>query len=494
MTTPGTAEHADEFSLETWLRLHGVIAAKAVAGSDDVSGSVQVKTLQLNERCLTIHMNVGNRSGVIKAFNPALTQSRQSIDREVSILGALKGTGLVPELMAVSQKNHFFVSGFVAGSTQLKEIDERNVVSVACDLGQWFAEFSNRMPSAEVKSNWFEYLSRYDEVLTKEEREQHREVLSKLPILKQVISKNDAHLSNFIRQSDGRLVGFDFEAAMKKPMGWDILLTARVLAKQFPGQIEEIVTALVEGWGQGTDQIDQAEFRQLVMVFTLATAFKALTQNRSWLQQMIDAYNSSDISGTTKVQSGFLAPFGTENLIPTDPATVTKFKAFLHDLADRSLAEKPPATTHSAQPAPSAELSALCAMCRGKCCNKGTQNNAYLKVQTLAGIMQRRIGIGADEIVDHYLSFLPENHVEGSCLFHGAEGCALPREDRSDTCNAFLCESGKLMQESAEQIARRGGEILIVSHTDGTARRAGVLRDGELCEIDASAFTKDDAG
>ena len=38
-----------------------------------------------------------------------------------------------------------------------------------------------------------------------------------------------------------------------------------------------------------------------------------------------------------------------------------------------------------------------------------------------------------------YLGKLGGTTYRGSCIYHGAAGCELPREMRSDTCNGFYC-------------------------------------------------------
>ena len=42
-------------------------------------------------------------------------------------------------------------------------------------------------------------------------------------------------------------------------------------------------------------------------------------------------------------------------------------------------------------------------------------------------------------MIDDYLSRIPDVAHQDSCIFHGADGCALPRELRSDVCNNFEC-------------------------------------------------------
>jgi hypothetical protein len=43
------------------------------------------------------------------------------------------------------------------------------------------------------------------------------------------------------------------------------------------------------------------------------------------------------------------------------------------------------------------------------------------------------------EIANLYISQVPHESIEGSCLFHGKKGCTLNRRLRSDICNDYYC-------------------------------------------------------
>ena len=38
-----------------------------------------------------------------------------------------------------------------------------------------------------------------------------------------------------------------------------------------------------------------------------------------------------------------------------------------------------------------------------------------------------------------YIDQMPEVGYEGSCIFHGKQGCTLDRSLRSDVCNSYFC-------------------------------------------------------
>ena len=51
-------------------------------------------------------------------------------------------------------------------------------------------------------------------------------------------------------------------------------------------------------------------------------------------------------------------------------------------------------------------------------------------------------------MVAAYLDRVGVKSQTGSCINHGAQGCSLPKEMRSDICNRFSCESLARLQAS----------------------------------------------
>lgn len=97
---------------------------------------------------------------------------------------------------------------------------------------------------------------------------------------------------------------------------------------------------------------------------------------------------------------------------------------------------------------------ALCAACQGGCCTRGGFNGAYLTVQTARRLLDEHPEWTASDLVEAWASRLPAVSIADSCPNQTSEGCALPRELRSKTCNGFYCESLKDLQLDA---VRRGG-------------------------------------
>lgn len=93
----------------------------------------------------------------------------------------------------------------------------------------------------------------------------------------------------------------------------------------------------------------------------------------------------------------------------------------------------------------------LCGVCRGGCCTQGG-DTAYLGGKTLLRFMQQHPQLGADAVLAQYLARLPAVTMAGSCIHHTAQGCSLPRDMRSDTCNDFRCGPLALLQAPGQPV------------------------------------------
>lgn len=83
---------------------------------------------------------------------------------------------------------------------------------------------------------------------------------------------------------------------------------------------------------------------------------------------------------------------------------------------------------------------AACETCSGRCCNWGG-DGAFLNCDTFRVALRSRPGAGPNVIVKDYMDQIPTEVFRDSCIFHGIKGCGLARENRSKTCNTFLCSS-----------------------------------------------------
>ncbi len=107
-------------------------------------------------------------------------------------------------------------------------------------------------------------------------------------------------------------------------------------------------------------------------------------------------------------------------------------------LAPHELTESAPAPSARAAEV-NALLGATCGACRGACCRGGGANHAYLREHAMLAYMQRFPDTSDDDIVEEYLSHVPERTLSGGCVYQRADGCTLPRDLRADICNRYFC-------------------------------------------------------
>ncbi len=128
--------------------------------------------------------------------------------------------------------------------------------------------------------------------------------------------------------------------------------------------------------------------------------------------------------------------------------------------------ESDPTSDAANVPEPHAALAAACATCRGYCCRNGG-SRAFIDARTIARIRQEQPDLDDASILNAYERAIPAQHVEGSCVFHGPQGCTLTRAYRSQICNEFYCAPvrewfvGEGMQPGPSAIAVVDGRAVI---------------------------------
>lgn len=107
----------------------------------------------------------------------------------------------------------------------------------------------------------------------------------------------------------------------------------------------------------------------------------------------------------------------------------------------------PPLTAEEPAPSPTpresrlqAVLGQACACCQGFCC-EGGGDHAYLTVETLRRYQAAHPDQRPHDFFAAYLERVDQRTVEGSCIYHQADGCALPRALRADLCNQHFCKA-----------------------------------------------------
>lgn len=155
--------------------------------------------------------------------------------------------------------------------------------------------------------------------------------------------------------------------------------------------------------------------------------------------------------------------------VPSQRAPLTRlsegrkrdFRRQLEALVERVCAaplQAPPLSDNAAKPlaaspAVAQVLGAACAQCKGHCCVGGGTHLAWLKAETIARYVDEHPGTTGPEIVAAYMSAIGSRSYRDSCIYHGRQGCTLPRALRSDTCNRFYCQP---LKEFAAQATDAG--------------------------------------
>lgn len=148
-------------------------------------------------------------------------------------------------------------------------------------------------------------------------------------------------------------------------------------------------------------------------------------------------------------------------------------------------APPPPTDEDAATPDDASALPGrVCAFCAGRCCRYGAYSHAFVDRALLERWIVAHPGSTLHDAAAAYAARLPARHVEGSCLHHGAAGCTLPREMRSDLCNRHACDA---LVAARERVADGAPEGLVVAMA---GRGAGVQRAAWLTETQARALPR----
>ncbi len=109
--------------------------------------------------------------------------------------------------------------------------------------------------------------------------------------------------------------------------------------------------------------------------------------------------------------------------------------------------ETEPQAAPEANGSPPPMVHEACTLCRGSCCVNGG-DGGYLTVETLLRHLDANRELEPADLPDMFLAYVEEETVENSCIFHDQNGCSLPRNIRSATCNDFECTGlSRLLKE-----------------------------------------------
>jgi hypothetical protein len=129
-------------------------------------------------------------------------------------------------------------------------------------------------------------------------------------------------------------------------------------------------------------------------------------------------------------------------------------------------------------------LAQACGECRGWCCRNGG-NYAYLQESDLRRVAAEQGITTWDDMVERFLSFIPDVTYQDSCIFHGRDGCGLPRSLRSETCTSFLCEAAGSLCETIRQGAT--GLILVSTSINEESENGPVIYSTAIVSLEPGA-------
>jgi hypothetical protein len=484
--------HNAAFSFERVIKSCAPTLVKCLRDLGAREGPLSVRQFSHNEKCLVFRVGMDTSQIVAKVFDRDNPDTVWSFEREISVARRISDTGLSPALLHVSEDTRMAVFSYQRGSAVSEALTSENVQIFAEQIGRWLREFYGHMPKREAKAGWIDYLSRYNELDASYIDDYLNSMSEHYTISSAAIARNDMHLSNFLVGEDNALFGLDFEASAFKPVGWDILLAARVLSHRFPEQIDTIAKSLVAGWGGDVGDVPAPKFERLCGAFVGGARSENTQRTAFSMNNARVAYNelSKKKSDLPQVDVVASVPHGIGLLEENGGPQIALLRSHLMREAVVALEGKPSSEARNSDkenPAdPSPLMQAACALCQGRCCAEGLERHAFLDADVLGKFARSQGGLTAQGICGAYLEFLPEQRVRGSCNFHSESGCALPRPMRSDICNRFKCKSAKFIDALPPENINGSQPTLLVSTEQGKCRRSAILSKTMFRAVDVA--------
>lgn len=172
----------------------------------------------------------------------------------------------------------------------------------------------------------------------------------------------------------------------------------------------------------------------------------------------------------------WVSPANADPLAPQDPERRARFEERLTLLVQDVLLDLlawPSESLDDPQTSARERLSGnACTACRGSCCRSGG-DHAYLTEETIARYVRAHPERSFQEILDAYVSCIPERTTVNSCIYHSETGCGLPRDLRSSTCNRYLC--GKLQALKTSLSEEKPVPVFAVLFDDGRWVRTALI-------------------
>ena len=202
-------------------------------------------------------------------------------------------------------------------------------------------------------------------------------------------------------------------------------------------------------------------------------------------------------SATARIASG-LAPYIDVPAVPLPNARRAEFVAHLRKIIEDSFAaapgDGPPPPPPDKDPdyaerleyeAPEHKiLDTACIACQGECCLQGNKTHAFLTKDTINYVRWSHPDLDPEDMIDMYLSFMPERSVRDSCVYHGDKGCTLNRPIRADICNSFQCAFRKRLAQNYAENPGYGAVVagIATDHADHPEAGSDYLRVVSMSE------------
>jgi thiamine kinase-like enzyme len=452
-------------------KLHGI----STAYSEE---AIRVKLISLNERHLGFSVLAAGKKVFVKVFREANPNAYDAYKKEVQVLQWLGNTGLAPELIIVSETDRIVVTTFHEGRTVKQEVNPQSLLRITGLLANWTAAFANQMPRSKTKSSetWASYFDKYRFFEQSSVIRSARDVLAQIEVNYFSVAHNDFALTNFLVSDT--VIGLDYEQAEKKPLGWDVLLACRALAKVNPQETIAVCEEFVNVFCAHAPMIKREELSYVAKVFVGASIFPEndlkLIHGTNKTRTAQDFFMRK-LGLSTKPYISFPPSSKCSQLVPRQQE-IHLFSERLLERIKNAEAQREQIEDHHNQALipPTKELTAFCRVCQGKCCEDGLENDAFLSVSALRNIFNREAFASATSMHAEYIDLLPTESISGSCLYHTDKGCSLPRRLRSETCNKFVCGKAKDFL-TAIKITNPAQTVLVSHHEDFESSRYELL-------------------
>lgn len=423
---------------------------RVLANRYNLSGKCQVRVLRENDRNLTACLAFSEKKFVAKFKKTDDLRATERFLNEIDLYRRLNDSNLAPKLLAYSEAEKYILLSVASGVPLSSETSVKSVHRHLERLGRWFADFVFIIGQKHEKSaTWGDYLSTYEGFWSNKVLSVQKYTID-LPIGGWTIARNDSHLSNFIVGEDGEICAVDYEMAVLKPVGWDLLLVSRALRRRFPINYRNMVSTVVNSSIISKDPEYIEAFISLCCFFAEQDITPKENENYHSISNMSSSFFLSNWGEKDEV--AFTVPTVDDDTLESNEYKARNFENYF--IQEVKKAKKDHSTSIISEPFKLGDsplrghvqqndqhLSSYCGFCRGKCCKSGLINHGFLNAKSLQEIFTFSGLESIDDLADVIRSHIPPHSFKGGCVFQTSGGCNLPREIRSNTCNEFFCGS-----------------------------------------------------